>query len=123
LKKIIEQIKGAKAASESAGNSFGDIQKEVEKFVGAFTEISHATAELSIGTKQIFDSMEGVRHVSAEISGGSKEISIGADNIDTALRNIKDFSTGLMEDMGIIEENPRYERGAGRNCAIYGETQ
>jgi methyl-accepting chemotaxis protein len=104
LKKIIGQIKGAKAASESAGNSFRDIQKEVEKFVGGFTEISHATAELSIGTKQIFDSMEGLRHVSAEISGGSKEISIGTDNIDTALRNIKDFSTGLMKDMGIIEE-------------------
>jgi methyl-accepting chemotaxis protein len=104
LQKIIEQIKGAKAASESASNNFGNIQKEVDKFVGAFAEIAHATNELSIGTAQIFSSMEGLRNVSAEISGGSKEISGGAGNVDTALRHIKDFSTGLVNDMEAIEK-------------------
>jgi methyl-accepting chemotaxis protein len=104
LKKIIEQIKSAKTTSESANNSFKNIQREVENFVDAFVEISHATNELSTGTKQIFDSMEGLKHVSAEISEGNKEISSGTESVDTALGSIKDFSTSLMNDMEAIEE-------------------
>jgi methyl-accepting chemotaxis protein len=104
LQEIVDQIKNAKEASKNAGNSFGNIEKEVERFVGAFAEISHSMGELSTGTKQIFNSMEGLRHVSAEISEGNGEISAGTDNVDSALRHVKDFATGLIGDMEVIEE-------------------
>jgi methyl-accepting chemotaxis protein len=104
LRKIIDQIKSAKKTSGNAGESFSDIEKEVERFVGAFAEISHSMDELSIGTKQIFNSMEGLRHVSMKISEGNGEISTGADNVDSTLRHVKDFATGLISDMEVIEE-------------------
>jgi methyl-accepting chemotaxis protein len=104
LQKIVDQIKRAKETSENAGDSFSNIDKEVETFFGAFAEISHSMDELSLGTKQIFNSMEGLRHISTKISEGSREISIGTDNVDTALRHVKDFTTGLISDMGLIEE-------------------
>jgi methyl-accepting chemotaxis protein len=104
LQGIISQIKSAKAASENAGNSFANIEKEVGKFVGAFAEISHSMDELSTGAKQIFNSMEGLQHVSAEISEGSGEIYAGTNSLDSVLRHVKDFATGLVSDMDLIEE-------------------
>jgi methyl-accepting chemotaxis protein len=104
LKNIINQIHGAKEASESAGVIFENIQKEFEKFVGAFAEISQSTSKLSAGKHQIVNSMEELKHVASEISGGSKEIVIGADSVDKSLREIEDFSDELLKDMGFIEE-------------------
>jgi methyl-accepting chemotaxis protein len=104
LQKIVDQIKKAKETSENAGDSFGNIEKEVERFVGAFAEISQSMDEVSMGTKQIFNSMEGLRHVSTKISEGSQEISIGTDDVDAALRHVKDFATDLINDMEVIEE-------------------
>jgi methyl-accepting chemotaxis protein len=104
LQRIFDQIKSAKTTSENAGDSFVNIEKEVERFVGAFTEISHSMDELSIGAKQIFNSMEGLQHVSSEISEGSGEISIGTNSLDSTLRHVKDFATGLVNDMELIEE-------------------
>ena len=103
LKNIIAQIKGAKTIGDRAGASFENIQKEVEIFVGAFAEIAHSTAELSVGTRQISGAMDELKNISSEISKDSKEISGGAANIDTALKGIRDFSTGLVTDMETIE--------------------
>ena len=119
LKKIITQIKDAKEEGERAGSTFGNIQKEVDNFVEAFTEISQSTSKLSSGTHQIISSMEELKHVSAQISGGSKEITIGADNVDASLRKIKDFSTGLVEDMESIEEKIYDISGAQSGIAQY----
>ena len=104
LKSIINQIKGAKEASESAGTTFEDIQEEVETFVNAFAEISHSTTELSVGTKQIFNSMEGLKQVSSEISNRSKDITAGADELNNTLKGIKTSSKDLLKDMGVMEE-------------------
>jgi methyl-accepting chemotaxis protein len=104
LKGIINQIQDAKKASESAGTSFTHVRQEVEKFVGAFTEIARSNSELSAGTQQIFNFMEDLKHISGEISGGSKEIVTGTDSVDAVLRKIKDFSNVLVTDMGNIEE-------------------
>ena len=119
LKKIITQIKSAQIAGESAGTTFEKIHKEVDNFVGAFAEISQSTAKLSAGTGQIIHSMEDLKQVSLEISGGSREITIGANSVDSSLRGIKDFSTGLVEDMGNIEEKIYDISGAQSGIAQY----
>ena len=119
LKNIIAQIKNAKAAGENAGASYIDIQKEVDRFVGAFTEISHSTSELSAGTQQIRSTMQDLEQVSAEISGGSKEISTGAESIEASLRNVKDFSTELVSDMENIEEKIHDISGAQSGISQY----
>ena len=102
LKNIINQIKEAKSAGQTAGSTFENIKKEVEIFVEAFTEISNSTSELSAGTTQIVSTMEDLSHVSHQISGGSKEIAIGSGSIDSSLRKIKDFSNDVLDDMEII---------------------
>jgi len=119
LKNIITQAKNAKDASENAGVTFADIEKEVDRFVGAFTEISQSTSDLSSGTQQILGSMEELKQVSSEISGGSKEMAAGAENIDVSLRSIKDFSTGLVDDMKSIEEKIYDISGAQSGIAQY----
>ena len=103
LKNIINQSRNAKAASESAGATFGNIQKEVAAFTEAFSEISHSEEELNSEKNRILNTMKDLKHISSEISGGSKEITEGADDIENALRSIKDFSNSLKTDMDVIE--------------------
>jgi methyl-accepting chemotaxis protein len=119
LRTIIDQIKSAKTASESAGKTFASIQKEVETFVGAFQEIAHSTSELSTGAQQIFSSMEDLKAVSSEISGGSKEIVAGTEDIDSVLRKIKDFSKELVSEVGVIEEKIYDISGAQSGITMY----
>ena len=119
LQKIITQIRSAKEAGENAGTTFSNIQTEVNKFVGAFTQISQSTSELFSGTQQISNSMNDLEQISSEISCGSKEMAYGADDIDSSLRNIKDFSTGLVEDMTNIEEKIYDISGAQSGIAQY----
>jgi len=119
LKKIISQIKEAKDAGQTAGNTFTNIQREVEIFVNAFAEISTSTSELSIGTGLIVKTMEDLKQVSQEISSGSKEIVIGTGNVEKALRSINNFSTELLQDIGIIEKKATDISGAQSGVAQY----
>ena len=104
LKNIINQIKDAELAGQTAGATFENIQTEVNAFVKAFSEISNSTANLSVGTTQIISSMKDLKNVSEEISGGCQEITAGAGSIETALREIKDFSTGILSDIDVIDK-------------------
>jgi methyl-accepting chemotaxis protein len=119
LKTIIDQIKSAKTASESAGKTFSSMQREVEIFIGAFQEIANSTSELSTGANLIFSSMDDLRAVSSEISGGSKEIVAGTNDIDSVLRKIKDFSKELASEMGVIEEKIYDISGAQSGITMY----
>jgi len=119
LKSIVSQIKAAENASKTASSTFVNIEKDVQVFVEAFTEISSSTAELSEGTAQIINTMEDLGHVSQQISGGSKEIVVGADSIDTSLRKIKDFSTEILDDMEVIEKKATDISGSQSGIAQY----
>lgn len=119
LKSIIEQINVAKSVGESAGLSFNNIEKEVDKFVEGFAEISHTTAELSSGTQQIVSSLEDLKQVASEISGGSKEIETGSESVDDSLRLIKDFSNTLRDNMGVMNEQIRDISGAQSGISSY----
>ena len=119
LEKIITQIKFAREAGENSGTTFANIQDEVDRFVGAFTEISQSTSELSVGARKINSSMKDLEQVTFEISNGSKEMAIGSDNIDASLRKIKDFSNGLLDDMNKIEEKVYDISGAQSGIAQF----
>jgi len=119
LKSIINQIKQAENAGQAASSTFLNIEKDVEQFVAAFMEISGSTTELSEETTKIINTMEDLSHVSQEISGGSHEIELGANSIDESLRVIKDFSTGLLDDMGIIETKASDISGSQSGIAQY----
>jgi methyl-accepting chemotaxis protein len=119
LKNIINQIETAKRVSEHAGDSYKSIQRDVEQFVGAFSEISRSTSGLSADIQQIHQTMEELNHVTSEISGGSKEITIGSNSIDESLREIKDFSNGLLGDLDEISENIHDISGAQSGIAQY----
>jgi methyl-accepting chemotaxis protein len=119
LKNINNQIQQAKKAGEGAGAVFEDIQKEVELFIEAFSEISHSTIELSSETTQIFSTMTGLKQVSAEISSGSEEIAVGSDHINNALQQTKEFSIGLMDDMQVIEQKAFDISGCQSGIAQY----
>jgi methyl-accepting chemotaxis protein len=119
LQSIIAQIHNAKNASETAGNTFAKVQKEVEVFVDAFSDISNTTAHLTDGTTQIVSTVQDLQSVSTEIFGGSKEIALGSDSIDTALRNIKDFSNDLLDDIDTIGKKASDISGAQSGIAQY----
>jgi len=119
LKTIIDQINGAKAASDSAGKTFDNVKNDVERFIGAFQEIAHSNSELSAKTNHIFSSMDELKSISNEISVGSKEIVAGTENIDFVLRSTKDFSEKLATEVGEIEEKIYDISGAQSGITLY----
>jgi methyl-accepting chemotaxis protein len=119
LKTLIEQINTAKTVGDSAGASFDNIEKEVDRFVEGFAEISHTTTELSSGTRQIESSLEDLKHVASEISSGSKEIETGSESVDYSLNMIKAFSNKLNGNMGEMIEQIYDISGAQSGIASY----
>jgi len=119
LKNIIDQINGAKAASDGAGKTFENVKNDVGKFIGAFKEIANSNSELSTNTNRIFSSMEDLKSISSEIAVGSKEIVAGTENIDSALRSTKDFSEKLAAEVGEIEEKIYDISGAQSGITLY----
>jgi methyl-accepting chemotaxis protein len=119
LKKIIQQINAAKREGENAGVSFSNIEKEVDRFVEGFEEISQTTESLVAESRQIEGSLENLKQVSSEISSGSKEIETGSESVDNSLRVIKDFSNQLKEDLGVMIEQIHDISGAQSHIATY----
>jgi methyl-accepting chemotaxis protein len=81
LTSVMGQIKDMNELEKSLDNSVDEIDKEVNLFIQAFTEISHSTEELSNGAREIVSSMtllQGVTHelkeVGAEVGRSSQSI-------------------------------------------------
>jgi methyl-accepting chemotaxis protein len=119
LKTLIEQINTAKTVGDNAGVTFDNIEKEVDRFVEGFAEISQTTTELSSGTRQIESSLKDLKHVASEISSGSKEIETGSESVDNSLTFIKDFSSRLNGNMGEMIEQIFDISGAQSGIASY----
>jgi methyl-accepting chemotaxis protein len=119
LNKIIYQINEAKKAGEGAGAVFKNIDKDVDLFVEAFSEIAESTKDLSFETEQIFGAMDDLKQISSEIFSGSKEIAEGSDHINQALLQTREFSNGLKSDMEVIEEKAFDISGSQSGIAQY----
>jgi methyl-accepting chemotaxis protein len=119
LKTIVNQINGAKAASDGAGKTFVSVKNDVEKFIGAFQEIAQSNSELSNSTNHIFSSMDELKAISSEITTGSKDIVAGTENIDSVLRSTKDFSGKLATEVSEIEEEIYDISGAQSGITLY----
>jgi len=119
LKNIIDQINGAKSASDSAAKTFVSVKKDVERFIGAFQEIANSNIDLANSTGRIFSSMDELKTISSEIAVGSREIVAGTENIDSVLRSTKDFSEKLATEVGDIEEKIYDISGAQSGITLY----
>ena len=99
LNTLIEKINHAASSTNESREIFYEIEKGVDKFVSAFTEISESTRELSKGSSDIQDSATALLDITANIKTGSKEITLGSNDINIAILRINEMAEVSEENM------------------------
>ena len=104
LNNLIESINHAASSTEESREMFHTIEKGVNDFVTAFTEISQSTRELAQGSSEIQNSSASLLDITSNIKTGSSEITLGANDINIAIMRIKEMSVGNEENLRTVKE-------------------
>ena len=86
---IIEQ---AKLSSEENSNTFGQIERQVLKFVQAFSSIAGSAEEISAGSQEINNSMSELNEKSGTLLQHTNSVQESVINIEHLLEEIDNFS-------------------------------
>ncbi len=104
LNTLIEKIHHAASSTNESRDIFYEIEKGVDKFVSAFTEISESTKELSKGSSDIQNSTMALLDITANIKTGSHEITLGANDINIAILRINEMAEVSERNMREVNE-------------------
>lgn len=92
LKEIVDRIQQATAISAETGQTFEEVNREVNNFVQAFSEIASSAGELSTGSEEMLHAVSTLQNVTQEIQSGSDEMTSGVSDISENLQSLRDFS-------------------------------
>ena len=92
LKEIVSRIQQATEISAETGRTFEDVNREVNNFVQAFSEIASSAGELSTGSEEMLHAVSTLQNVTQEIQSGSEEMTSGVSDISENLQSLRDFS-------------------------------
>jgi len=118
---LIETIHHAASSTNESREIFYEIEKGVDKFVSAFTEISESTKELSKGISDIQDSTTALLDITANIKTGSDEITLGANDINVAILRINEMAEVNENNMREVKEKLSAIHSAVSEISIIGE--
>lgn len=92
LKEIVDRIQQATKISAETGRTFEEVNREVNNFVQAFSEIASSAGELSTGSEEMLHAVSTLQNVTQEIQSGSEEMTSGVSDISENLQSLRDFS-------------------------------
>ena len=92
LKEIVDRIQQATEISAETGQTFDEVNREVNNFVQAFSEIASSAGELSTGSEEMLHAVSTLQNVTQEIQSGSDEMTSGVSDISENLQSLRDFS-------------------------------
>ena len=121
LNTLIEKIHHAASSTNESREIFYEIEKGVDKFVSAFTEISESTKELSKGSSDIQDSTTVLLDITANIKTGSHEITLGANDINIAILRINEMAEVSEKNMRDVTNRLSDIHSAVREISAIGE--
>ncbi|WGK68633.1 methyl-accepting chemotaxis protein [Candidatus Haliotispira prima] len=92
LTTMVGVIEQAKQSSEENSSAFDQIERQVLKFVQAFSSIATSTEEISTGSHEINDSMSGLNDKSETLLEHTHNVQDSVLNIERLLEEIDNFS-------------------------------
>lgn len=92
LKEIVDRIQQATKISAETGRTFEEVNREVNNFVQAFSEIASSAGELSTGSEEMLHAVSTLQNVTQEIQSGSEEMTSGVSDISDNLQSLRSFS-------------------------------
>ena len=104
IQDITKSVKDTDASVKHTTEVFDRINTEVNDTVNAFLEIDQAIAELNTGSQQVLSSTEEINSVTANIKTGSNEIKSGTEAIlesSEAVREISHKVTSGMKEVTV----------------------
>lgn len=94
LKDVIARIQNASTNSTGTKDSFARIQDEIAKSNASFDEIANATSELSLGGQEIITAIKTLSEMSTHIDEGGKQIGLAQKSLEA---NAQQLKTSLQE--------------------------
>jgi methyl-accepting chemotaxis protein len=104
LRSMVEKIAAALENSEESSRAFEMVEKEVDKFSGAITEISHTMKELSLGSNEILNAVSQVTSISQITKENSVVMREGVESIMKSMEEVNTFSSQVLEEMSSIQK-------------------
>src|SRR6056297_1812873 len=104
LKEIVDRIKQATEISAETGQTFEEVNREVNNFVQAFSEIASSAGELSTGSEEMLHAVSTLQDVTQEIQSGSDEMTSGVSDISENLQSLRDFSKETVNHLKILTD-------------------
>ncbi|MCK4542809.1 MAG: HAMP domain-containing protein [Spirochaetales bacterium] len=104
LRSMVEKIAAALENSEESSRAFEMVEKEVDKFSGAITEISHTMKELSLGSNEILNAVSQVTSISQITKENSVVMREGVESIMKSMEEVNTFSSQVLKEMSSIQK-------------------
>ncbi|MDC7222459.1 MAG: methyl-accepting chemotaxis protein, partial [Spirochaetales bacterium] len=99
---IVERIGKAHESSIKTNRQFEIIKEETDDLMAAFREISGSTQEISLGGQEILSAMELLNDISMEVKNGSGEMKDGTHNVARSMDAINNYSTEISQAMNEV---------------------
>ena len=107
LRTITGKFNEAMATSNTSTETFGKIQKEVEAFSGALTEIAGSMDELSSGSEEVLSSTEEVNGIVRRLNDSSERMARRTEEIKGAMQEAASVSTEVVGGVSEIDRGAR----------------
>ncbi len=117
----VDLINQAMEAANITGESFTEIQREVELFTQAFGEIAASMAEVSQGSNEILESISSLTEVSNQVNAESTKLSEGASDIEKNISTVRDVSTSVSGSIAEIDTGIREITSSAQELAELGQ--
>ena len=101
LQSAVEKINLALTSSGESRQAFEVINREVNEFTDALTEIGSSMSEMALGSQEVLKAISELSQITQEIKQGSGEIKAGAKDVN---KTMQDVHTVSMEVSGGIDE-------------------
>jgi methyl-accepting chemotaxis protein len=107
LKAVIGRIQNASANSQETRSSFNQIQEEIAKSNTSFDEIANATSELSLGGQEILTAITSLGEMSSGIKDGGRQIGEAQSALETTANNLKTSLAQLSQEASSVVDKNR----------------
>ena len=107
LRTITGKFNEAMATSNTSTETFGKVQKEVETFSGALTEIAGSMDELSSGSEGVLSSTEEVSEIIRRLNDSSERMAKRTEEIKRAMQEAASVSTEVVGGVSEIDRGAR----------------
>lgn len=104
LQDTVSRIEAALQASRATGETFQQINGDVNETTASFAEIAGSMSELAAGSGEVLQAMQRLTEITDQIRSASSQMTTGAQEITGSMESVSDISTNLRSAVSQMSE-------------------